>query len=49
MINNYKNIVRLKVIGEALKEIKNKVVFVGGAVVDLSQNGSSGTTWETKF
>ncbi|MBX2952346.1 MAG: hypothetical protein KF870_07560 [Leadbetterella sp.] len=35
MIRNYKNLVRLEVVGRALKEIGNKVVFVGGAVVEL--------------
>lgn len=35
MVNNYKNIVRLKVIAKALSELSNKVVFVGGAVVEL--------------
>lgn len=35
MVNNYKNVVRLKVIGKALSKLENKVVFVGGAVVEL--------------
>ncbi len=35
MVNNYKNIVRLKVIAKALSELSNRVVFVGGAVVEL--------------
>ncbi|TDB64222.1 nucleotidyl transferase AbiEii/AbiGii toxin family protein [Arundinibacter roseus] len=32
---NYRNIVRIKVIANALAEINHHVVFVGGAVVDL--------------
>ncbi|UBM57462.1 nucleotidyl transferase AbiEii/AbiGii toxin family protein [Marinilongibacter aquaticus] len=35
MVNSYKNIVRLKVIGRALSELSHKIVFVGGAVVEL--------------
>ncbi|KPM48307.1 nucleotidyl transferase AbiEii/AbiGii toxin family protein [Jiulongibacter sediminis] len=35
MVNNYKNIIRLKVVAKALSELKNKAVFVGGAVVEL--------------
>lgn len=35
MIRNYKNIIRLEVVARALKELTEKVVFVGGAVVDL--------------
>jgi predicted nucleotidyltransferase len=35
MVNNYKNIVRIKVLEEALSKLKNKFVYVGGAVVEL--------------
>ncbi len=35
MINSYKNVVRIKVLVEAFFKLKNKVVFVGGAVVKL--------------
>jgi hypothetical protein len=35
MVNNYKNVVRIKVLAEAFSKLKNKVVFVGGAVVEL--------------
>jgi len=35
MVNSYRNIVRIKVVAKALQELNNKVVFVGGAVVDL--------------
>ena len=35
MVNSYKNIVRIKVLAEAFTRLKNKVVFVGGAVVEL--------------
>lgn len=35
MVNSYRNIVRIKVVAKALRELNNKVVFVGGAVVDL--------------
>jgi hypothetical protein len=35
MRNLYKNINRLKTIAVALQPVKNKIVFVGGAVVDL--------------
>jgi predicted nucleotidyltransferase len=35
MVNSYKNIVRIKVLAEAFSKLKNKVVFVGGAVVEL--------------
>lgn len=35
MTNSYKNIVRLKAVATALASLDNKVVFVGGAVVDL--------------
>jgi hypothetical protein len=35
MVNSYKNIVRIKMLAEALTKLKNKVVFVGGAVVEL--------------
>jgi hypothetical protein len=35
MVNSFRNIVRIKVVAKALKELNNKVVFVGGAVVDL--------------
>jgi predicted nucleotidyltransferase len=35
MVNSYKNVVRIKVLAEAFSKLKNKVVFVGGAVVEL--------------
>lgn len=35
MVNSYKNIVRIKVLEEALSKLKNKFVYVGGAVVEL--------------
>jgi hypothetical protein len=35
MVNSFRNIVRIKVVAKALQELNNKVVFVGGAVVDL--------------
>ncbi|GAB3511047.1 hypothetical protein [Emticicia fontis] len=35
MRNKYKNIDRLKTIANALLPVKNKIVFIGGAVVDL--------------
>lgn len=35
MVNSYKNVVRIKVLAEAFSRLKNKVVFVGGAVVEL--------------
>lgn len=35
MVNSYRNIVRIKVVAKALQELNNKVVFIGGAVVDL--------------
>jgi predicted nucleotidyltransferase len=35
MVNNYKNIVRIKVLEDALSKLKNKFVYVGGAVVEL--------------
>ncbi len=35
MVNSFKNIVRIKVLAEAFSKLKNKVVFVGGAVVEL--------------
>jgi hypothetical protein len=35
MVNSYKNVVRIKVLAEAFTKLKNKVVFVGGAVVEL--------------
>ncbi len=41
MKNHYKNIDRLKVVAIALQPIKNKIVFVGGAVVDLYTDDQS--------
>ncbi len=35
MVNSYKNVVRIKVLAEAFAKLQNKVVFVGGAVVEL--------------
>jgi predicted nucleotidyltransferase len=35
MVNSYKNVVRIKVLEEALSKLKNKFVYVGGAVVEL--------------
>ncbi len=35
MVNSYKNVVRIKVLAEAFSKLKYKVVFVGGAVVEL--------------
>jgi predicted nucleotidyltransferase len=35
MVNSFKNIVRLKVVAKGLASLSNKIVFVGGAVVDL--------------
>ena len=35
MVNSYRNIVRIKAVAKVLQELNNKVVFVGGAVVDL--------------
>ncbi len=35
MKNNYHNIVRIKVLAEAFSHLTNKIVFVGGAVVEL--------------
>lgn len=35
MVNSYKNVVRIKVLAEAFSKLQNKVVFVGGAVVEL--------------
>lgn len=35
MVNLYKNIVRIKVIAEALEKLNHNIVFVGGAVVEL--------------
>jgi hypothetical protein len=35
MVNSYKNVVRIKVLAEAFTKLKNKIVFVGGAVVEL--------------
>ncbi len=35
MVKNYKNIVRIKVLEDALSKLKNKFVYVGGAVVEL--------------
>lgn len=35
MTNSFKNIVRMKVVAKALSQLNKKVVFVGGAVVDL--------------
>jgi predicted nucleotidyltransferase len=35
MKNNYNNIVRIKVLAEAFSSLSNKIVFVGGAVVEL--------------
>lgn len=35
MVNSYKNVVRIKVLAEAFSRLNNKVVFVGGAVVEL--------------
>jgi predicted nucleotidyltransferase len=35
MVNSYKNIVRIKVLAEAFTELLHKIVFVGGAVVEL--------------
>lgn len=35
MVNSYKNIVRIKVLAEAFSKLKYKIVFVGGAVVEL--------------
>ncbi len=34
-MGSYKNIVRLKVVAKALTELEHKIVFVGGAVVEL--------------
>jgi hypothetical protein len=34
-MGSYKNIVRLKVVAKALAELEHKIVFVGGAVVEL--------------
>jgi len=34
-MGNYKNIVSLKVVANALAELEHKIVFVGGAVVEL--------------
>ena len=35
MVNNFRNIVCLKVVAKALSGLKNKAFFVGGAVVEL--------------
>lgn len=35
MVNSYKNIVRIKVLAEAFTKLPHKIVFVGGAVVEL--------------
>jgi predicted nucleotidyltransferase len=35
MVNLYKNIVRIKVLAEALEKLNHNIVFVGGAVVEL--------------
>lgn len=35
MVNLYKNVVRIKVLAEALEKLKHNIVFVGGAVVEL--------------
>ncbi len=35
MVGVFRNIVRLKVVAKALSTLTNKIVFVGGAVVDL--------------
>lgn len=35
MVNLHKNVVRIKVLAEALDKLKHNIVFVGGAVVEL--------------
>lgn len=35
MVNLYKNIVRIKILAEALEKLNHNIVFVGGAVVEL--------------
>ncbi|MBB6003916.1 hypothetical protein [Arcicella rosea] len=35
MKNNHNNIIRIKVLAEAFSSLSNKIVFVGGAVVEL--------------
>lgn len=48
MVNSFRNIVRIKVVAKALRELNNKVVFVGGAVVDLyADDPSRGETRPT--
>lgn len=36
MVNLYKNIVRIKILAEALEKLNHNIVFVGGAVVELN-------------
>lgn len=35
MVSSYKNIVRIKVLAEAFTKLPHKIVFVGGAGVEL--------------
>jgi hypothetical protein len=41
MKHSYQNIVRIKVLAQALSSIEHKIVFVGGAVVELYCDDSS--------